>query len=207
MQKELMEKKQWFHSLNKYSDMNNILFVGSTFIHDFPINELEINFQMEYTVYNRGIKGLELKELKQLLDVCVFELEPSKIFLSIGEEDIKSTDFSIDNFIGDYLDVIDKIKTKLPKSSLYVMGILPTNDKYITVNNLLQKKLQTIGVEYIDFGYKFLDENKTLNPIYVTEKHEFLPNAYVVVLSDLKRFFRNRMMGFGDIWNMVEKWY
>lgn len=207
MKKELLRQANWFHGLNKYAEPNNILFVGSTFIHDFPINELEINFQIDDTIYNRGVAGLKLKDLKSMLDVCIYELEPAKIILSIGEEDIKETNFNLDTFITDYMDIIREIKMRLPKCTLYVLGVLPTDDKYMNVNRALQQNLHSSNVEYIDFGYHLLNKDQHIDPKYLTEERFFQPNAYVAILEDLKRFFRNRMMGFGEVINMVERWY
>lgn len=207
MKKELQRQAKWFHGLNKYTEPNNILFVGSTFIHNFPIHELEINFQIDDAVYNRGITGLKLKDLKDMLDVCIYELEPDKIILSIGEEDIIDPNFHEDEFLADYMEVIKHITQTLPKCKLYIMGILPTADKYIKVNQKLQAQLQTCNIEYLDFSYHLLNREQQIDPKYLTEEHFFLPNAYVAILVDLKRFFRNRMMGFGDVINMVERWY
>lgn len=207
MEKELLRQSDWFHELNKYAEPNNILFVGSTFIHDFPISELEINFQIDDTIYNRGISGLKLHELKSLLDVCIYEIDPAKIILSIGEEDIKTADFDIDNFIAEYVELVAQIRLSLPKCKLYVMGILPTDCKYIEVNKKLQENLNTHNIEYLDFGYHLLNKEQQIDSKYLTAEHVFLPNAYVAILEDLKRFFRNRMMGFGDVINMVEHWY
>lgn len=207
MKKELTKQVKWFHGLNKYAEPHNILFVGSTFIHDFPINELEINFQMGDTIYNRGIEGLKLNELKSILDVCVFELKPNKIILSIGEEDITDTNFSEELFLADYIEVIQLIRDQLPACKIYVMGILPTDNKYADVNHKLQLQLHANNIEYIDFGYHLLNQEQEIDSKYLNEEHIFLPDAYVAILKDLKRFFRNRMMGFGDVMNMVERWY
>lgn len=207
MEKKLKDQASWFHGLNEYAETNNILFVGSTFIHDFPINELEINFQLEQTIYNRGIKGLRIKEFMELLPVCVYEIQPSKIILSIGEEDIKSPDFSVEEFINDYKNIVISIKKNLPNTKLYIMGIPPTDGKYDKVNKKLQEEIQKHNIEYIDFGYHLLNKDRKIDPKYLNEDHLFLPNAYVAILVDLKRFFRNRMMGFGDVINMVENWY
>lgn len=207
MRKELIRQMDWFHGLNKYTEPQNILFVGSTFIHDFPINELEINFQLDESIYNRGIAGLQLKELKEMLDVCVYELDPAKIIISIGEEDIHQVGFEVEEFITDYIHTIQQINTQLPHCIIYVMGILPTDHKYMEVNKKLQEELYKINIEYIDFGHHLLNKEQNIDPKYLTDEHLFLPNAYVAILEDLKRFFRNRMMGFGDVINMVERWY
>lgn len=207
MKKELINQAHWFHSLNQYTDPHNILFVGSTFIHDFPINELEINFQLDDTIYNRGVKGLHLHDLKNMLDVCIYELKPTKIILNIGEEDIKEPNFNITTFIDDYMELVLEIKENLPSSKLYVMGILPTDNKYIEVNQMLQTGLQAHNIEYLDFSYHLLNQEQEIDSRFITDENIFLPNAYVAILEDLKRFFRNRMMGFGDVINMVERWY
>lgn len=207
MKKELIEQANWFHGLNEYTEANNILFVGSTFIHDFPINELEINFQLGDAIYNRGIKGLKIKDLKAMLAVCVYEIRPSKIILSIGEEDIKEKSFSLNEFIKDYKEIVCQVQNKLPDTKIYVMGIPPTDEKYEKVNRKIQSELQKFNIEYIDFGYHLLNKEHKIDPKFLTEEQLFLPNAYVAILVDLKRFFRNRMMGFGDVINMVENWY
>lgn len=207
MKEELQRQAKWFRGLNKYAEPNNILFVGSTFIHDFPINELEINFQIDDAIYNRGISGLRLQELKSMLDVCIYELRPAKIILSIGEEDIKDSDFSEKIFVENYLEIIESIQKELPTCKLYIMGILPTDNKYVEVNRHLQAQLHAHDIEYIDFGYHLLNKEQQIDARFMTEEHLFLPNAYVAILEDLKRFFRNRMLGFGDVINMVERWY
>ncbi|MFI3325311.1 MAG: hypothetical protein R3Y35_03955 [Clostridia bacterium] len=207
MKNELIEQVNWFRGLNEYTQANNILFVGSTFIHDFPINELEVNFQLADIIYNRGIKGLKLNELKDILDVCVYDINPSKIILSIGEEDIKDADFSVKGFISQYSDIVCDIRKKLPNAKLYIMGIMPTDDKYQLVNQKLQLQMQATNIEYIDFSYHLLNTENKVDNKFITEDNVFLPNAYVAILVDLKRFFRNRMMGFGDIINMAQNWY
>lgn len=151
--------------------------------------------------------GLKLEDLESMLDVCIYELEPTKIIMSIGEEDIKEPDFDLDTFINNYMNIVQQIKTRLPSCRLYVMGILPTDDKYINVNKKLQSHLHNFNIEYIDFGYHLLNKEHHIDPKYLTEERFFLPNAYVAILEDLKRFFRNRMMGFGEVINMVERWY
>lgn len=207
MERELKRKAEWYHSLNQYTEPNNILFVGSTFIHDFPIHELEINFQIDDAIYNRGISGIKINEMKHMLDVCIYELEPTKIILSIGEEDIKESDFIIEDFMIDYVEIVEEIKLKLPKCKLYVMGILPTDHKYEEVNQLLQVEMHKLNIEYMDFSYHLLNKERKIDKQYLTDERVFRPNAYVAILEDLKRFFRNRMMGFGEVINMVERWY
>lgn len=206
MNKSIENKIKWYHSLNKIAEKGEIVFAGSSFMQDFPIQELERNFSLEHIVYNRGISGLTVKKLQTCLAECIFELAPSKIFLNIGEEDISTLDMPINAFIDAYLQIIKTIKTNLPAAKIYVIGLLPTLENYKEVNKQLQHAVCAFNCEFLDFDNILLDDDGVLKNEYASESKTVSPSAYVAILRDLKMFFRNRMMGFGEVWNMVENW-
>jgi lysophospholipase L1-like esterase len=206
MTEKVQKKIQWYHNLNKIAEKGAIVFTGSSFMQDFPIQELERNFCVEQTVYNRGIAGLTIANLKDCLSSCIFELSPSKIFLSFGEEDINTVGFTIESFIDSYLQILVAIKKQLPLVKIYVIGVLPIINGYKDVNTQLQRAVSACKCEYLDFENVLLDKNNSLKEEYISDYTAVSPSAYVAILRDLKMFFRNRMMGFGEVWNMVENW-
>jgi len=206
MRENIEKKIKWYHNLNKIAEKGAIVFTGSSFMQDFPIKELESNFHVEQMIYNRGIAGLTIEKLQECLSACVFELSPTKIFLSIGEEDINTEGFSLESFINNYLQIIVAIKNKLPAAKIYVIGLLPIVAGYKEVNKQLQRAVSACKCEYLDFENVLLDKNNNLKAEYISEYTAISPSAYVAILRDLKMFFRNRMMGFGEVWNMVENW-
>lgn len=206
MTKNVQKKIQWYHNLNKIAEKGAIVFTGSSFIQDFPIEELERNFCVEQTVYNRGIAGLTISDFKESLASCIFELSPSKIFLSIGEEDINTKWFALESFIDTYIEILGSIKKQLPLAKIYIIGILPTINSYKKINKVLQQTVCGCGCEFLDFENVLLDKNDNLRQEYISDYTVVSPSAYVAILRDLKIFFRNRMMGFGEVWSMVENW-
>jgi hypothetical protein len=206
MNKLIQSKADWFHKLNKTARPGNIVFTGSTFMHNFPISELEHNFQMAERVYNRAIEGLRIADFHQVLDLCVFELAPSKLFISIGEEDAADGNLSLTEFTTCYIQTIREIQQKLPACKIHILGLMPTVREYRKINSALRADTSKLNCEFLDFGSVLLDSGNTIKEEYSKDKKTFQPGAYVAILRDLKMFFRNRMMGFGEVWNMVENW-
>lgn len=54
----------------------------------FPIEEMQAVLSLDRFIYNRGVGGITTKDLLSLMNECIFELEPSKIFINIGSNDI-----------------------------------------------------------------------------------------------------------------------
>lgn len=69
--------------LNQSAKKGQILFVGSSLMEQFPINELQQTLEKDYVIYNRGIGGYVTTDLSNSMEECIFELEPSKIFINI----------------------------------------------------------------------------------------------------------------------------
>lgn len=80
------EKK--YHELNKVAQKGQTVMVGSSLMEWFPINELMMSRGVPGIVYNRGLGGYTTDDLLKCMDVVVFELEPSRIFINIGTNDI-----------------------------------------------------------------------------------------------------------------------
>ena len=206
MTETLRQEVAWLHNLNKTAKSGSIVFTGSTFMHNFPINELEHNFQMEESVYNRGVQGLCIADFPYVLENCVFELAPSKLFVCIGEEDVALENFDESVFLDEYEQIILTIRRHLPACKLYIIGLMPTVCGYEKTNRAIRSCANELDCEFLDFGNVLLDTSNQIKKEYSKDKKTFLPGAYVAILRDLKMFFRNRMMGFGEVWNMVENW-
>ena len=54
---EKEDKLARFRHLNPYVRKGQILFAGSSLMEQFPIYEFLLDFQLPYTIYNRGVGG------------------------------------------------------------------------------------------------------------------------------------------------------
>lgn len=122
MKDSVLQAANTMAGCNSLSMKGEIVIFGSTYMAAFPFYELVNKSRLENAVYNRSIDGMTLPEAEQVLDRCVLDLRPARIFLSLGEEDRDSPDaFCI------YNRIVSRIREALPASRLYLI-CLPEKD-------------------------------------------------------------------------------
>lgn len=212
MKKEKNEKVTKYKILNKYVKKGQILFVGSSLMEFFPINELQQTLEKQYIIYNRGIAGYVTTELLNSMEECIFELEPSKIFINIGTNDIASVagEYSKEKLIENYNKILNQISERLPKSKVYVMAYYPinakadfegidkdtkqmvfktrTNTAILEVNLDIEKLAKEHGYEFININEGLMDEEGNLKEEYSMDGIHMFANGYSVVLNNIKKY-------------------
>ena len=83
-----------FREINKIADKDGVVLLGSDYFTDFPINELAQKYDLETPIYNRSVPDSTISEISSMLEQCVFELDPSKVFVAVGDYDIKDPDLT-----------------------------------------------------------------------------------------------------------------
>lgn len=147
MDKELNK----YHHFNNVAENNGIVFFGSDSFLNIPFAELSRSFCIDKPVYNRSIEGLTLKECEKALKECVFELSPSKIFLGIGEEDVKKEDFDCEKFLASYEWLLYTIHGG-SKGRIYIVSIIGNDPKISYVNQKLSRIADSSGCSFIDIS-------------------------------------------------------
>lgn len=117
MKEAVLKKANAVKGLNEFALRGEIVIFGSTYMANFPFYELTKKSKLENAVYNRSIEGMTLSEAKELLEVCVFPLKPSKLFLAFGEEESADTE----EMIASYGEIVQKIRENLPSTKLYLV--------------------------------------------------------------------------------------
>lgn len=139
---EKQEKIDNYRDLNRYIKKGAVLFTGSSLMEQLPIYEFIQNYDIKETIYNRGIGGFTTSEMLEVMDVMVFDLEPSKIFINIGSNDLSTQDFTMNEFLVRYETILKKIIETLPKSKIYVMAYYPINGEYDFGNDQMRQVLK-----------------------------------------------------------------
>ncbi|MBC8062695.1 MAG: lysophospholipase [Clostridiaceae bacterium] len=205
-----LEKVKKYGVLNKYVKKGEILFVGSSLMEDFPINEFQQTLAKNYIIYNRGIGGYIIEDLIESMEECVFELEPSKIFINIGTNDISSPEYKKEKLISSYDNVLTQINDRLPNCKVYVMAYYPINAKanFFGVDQASREEMfktrtnfaiidANIGVEelakkhnyeFINVNEGLMDECGNLKEEYSIEGMHMWANGYSVVLENIKKY-------------------
>ncbi|WP_041900878.1 GDSL-type esterase/lipase family protein [Clostridium beijerinckii] len=210
MKKEQVDKVRKYKILNQYVKKWQILFAGSSLMKQFPINELQQTLENQYIIYNRGIGGYVTTELLESMEECIFELEPSKIFINIGTNDIGSAEYKKENLISNYHEILTQIGERLPDCKVYVMAYYPINAKanlpgidkdvkemlfktrtnvnILEANAAVEKLAKKHGYEFINVNEGLMDEEGNLKAEYAIDGVHMFANGYSIILNNLKKY-------------------
>lgn len=86
--REKEKKLTSFRQQNAYIRKGQVLFTGSSLMEQFPVVEYCINEGLPI-VYNRGIGGYTTDEFLAAIGPMLLDLQPSKLFINIGTNDIR----------------------------------------------------------------------------------------------------------------------
>ena len=211
-----MEKEPWrlekeqmvrdFHVWNESALKGQIVFTGSSLMEMFPIHEWAKELGEDAPIiYNRGVGGYKTSDLLPILDACVFELEPRKVFINIGTNDLSDPSLSMEQIMDNYDKIITMIEEKLPGVAIYMMAYYPinyeaateemkpgllirTNEKIRAANEQVKKLAEKHGQKYIDVNAPLTDEQGRLKAEYTIEGMHIKPEGYRAIFGDVMRY-------------------
>ena len=198
-----------YRQLNESARKGQILFVGSSLMEHFPINEILMSRGLSTVIYNRGISGYTIPELLESMDEQIFDLEPSVIFINIGTNDISRSEETAEGFEADYRNVLSQIKERLPKTKVYVMAYYPVNVElakkvvaWPEAPQAAELRLQRLDkanaiAESLakEMGYEFINVNDGLAGVdgqtlreYSTDGIHLWPKAYEMIFDNMSKY-------------------
>lgn len=206
-----MAKEPWRIEKEKlveqYREENNsvikgkTVFVGSSLMEMFPVQ----HWAGDTVVYNRGIGGYRTTDLLPILDVCVYDLEPEKVFINIGTNDLSDGHVSLDTLMENYDRIITGIEERLPKAKIYMMAYYPinyeaadeamkpclrirTNEKITIANERVRELAVRHGQRYIDVNGPLKDEKGNLRAEYTIEGMHIKPEGYRAIFPEIMAY-------------------
>lgn len=211
-----MEKEAWriekekmveqYHLDNATAVKGQTVFVGSSLMEMFPIEQwVKESGKDAPIVYNRGVGGYKTTDLLPILDTCIFELEPSKIFINIGTNDLSDSNISMEEVMNHYDQIITQIEERLPSAKIYMMAYYPVNyeaaaedmkpclkirnnEKIRLANEKVKELAAQHGQTYIDVNAPLTDENGNLKAEYTIEGLHIKPEGYRAIFSDIMKY-------------------
>ena len=207
MQQEQLRRK--YAIMNEYAKKGEVLLVGSSLMEHFPLNELAQSMGMTTVMYNRGIGGYKTQDLWNAREDCIFALEPRKIFINIGTNDIGDHAYRQEKLIEEYRELLTEIRNRLPETKVYVMAYYPvntvddfglpeeqqknmfltrTNEAIEKANEAVQALAEELGFRFINVNDGLKDEGGKLKKEYSAEGLHMYPNAYWQILQNLRPY-------------------
>ena len=211
-EKEKQLKLERYRRLNRLVRPGQILLAGSSLMELFPAGELleSRGIRLPLAVYNRGISGFTTAELLENMDVCVCALQPSKIFINIGTNDLNGPDYSEETLIRNYRKILEEIREKLPGTKPYLMAYYPvcpaaarghrgveevlkwrTKERIGAASEAVRRLAEELGAAYLDCNAQITDENGYMKEEYAENGLHMLPDGYEKVLDVLLPYLEN----------------
>jgi lysophospholipase L1-like esterase len=174
----------------------------------FPIEKMQKSLGLDKVIYNRGIRATTTADLLKSMDICIFDLKPSKIFINIGSNDIG---FNVpeSTFLANYNEILRQIKEKLPETQVYVMAYFPvnpvadfgeseaehkslfatrTNEILESANSKVATLAQKYHCEFINVNEGLADADGNLRQELTFDGGHMYPAGYEIVLQNMKKY-------------------
>ena len=125
-----------YQDLNRIARKGQILFTGSSLMEQFPVQEIALSMGIHKILYNRGIGGTTTDEFLAHIHTVLLDLEPSKVFINIGTNDIaprSDGEFWQDHLLKNYETILRILREHLPDTQVYMMAYYPINPNHAIV--------------------------------------------------------------------------
>lgn len=202
-QREKDDKIERFRHLNPYVKKGQIVFAGSSLMEQFPVYEFLQDFDLPFTIYNRGVGGFTTTEMMPVLKETVYDLAPKYLFLNIGTNDLNGEDYVQETLIERYDTILKEIKANVPGVKIFLLAYYPVNPEAATnpwMQNLLRFRTndriraasaavkllaEKHGAEFLDLNAGITDEKGNLKAEYTVEGMHMYADGYKPVLDAL----------------------
>ncbi|WP_251900744.1 SGNH/GDSL hydrolase family protein [Lactococcus lactis] len=202
-QEELLKS---YEKANLSAKKGQTLFVGSSLMEIFPIEKWEEAGEVTFShyIYNRAVRATTASFLLEHIESQIFNLEPSKIFINIGTNDI-GFEIPEEEFLNNYDQILSQIESKLPQTQVYVMRYYPintvdfgqdsdektlfetrSNKKFQKASDKIKKLADNHHFHFIDVNDGLSDENGNLKKELTFDGAHLNPAGYQLVLENLK---------------------
>lgn len=196
-----------YREANKSAVKGQVVFAGSSLMEMFPICKLQQEKGDDRMIYNRGVGGFLSGELLAVIDVCVTQLLPAKVFINIGTNDLSWSSIPICELMDRYDQILTAIEDAVPGVRIYLMAYYPvneaaaspemrdclkirTNEKISAANEEVKKLAAKHGQRYIDVNDKLRDEQGRLRAEYTIEGMHINEAGYRAIYDDIMAYVR-----------------
>ncbi len=141
-----MEK---YRELNSITEAGGVVLFGSNTFASLPVGELTQAFRITEPIYNRSVRDIRLSQIESYLKVCLYDLNPRKIFVNMGDVDILDEQVNTEDFIAKYEWLLYMIHTKT-QAAIYIVSIISESPAARKINEKLKALAGQTGCKYVD---------------------------------------------------------
>ena len=143
------DEMETYRELNSITEAGGVVLFGSNTFAALPVGELTQAFRITEPIYNRSVKDIRLSQIESYLKVCLYDLNPRKIFVNMGDVDIMDENVNVKDFISKYEWLLYMIHTKT-QAAIYIVSIVSESPAAQKINEQLRKLAAQTGCKYVD---------------------------------------------------------
>ena len=198
-------KVRAYRELNRYVRKGETVFAGSSLMENFPVNEMLMSLGDTRCVYNRGLGGFTIDEYDKVLDVCVLELEPSRLVINIGSNDLNLPGDTVENLITRYRRLLLRVREALPGCAITLLAYYPcmrsdgkmpmmpgrvprTIENVRLANDRVRELAAELGCDFVDLNGPLTDDEGYLRADVAVDPIHFSPEGYMLILPRLLEY-------------------
>ena len=193
-----------WQTLNQSCLKEQIVFTGSSLMEMFPVEQFSREEGPGFpTVYNRGVGGFTTHDMLLCLDEMVISLQPRRVFINIGTNDLSDASVTIDGLITRYADILGRIKAAVPGAEIILMAYYPinydaadegmkaclrirTNERIREANEAVKALAERLGHRFIDVNAPLMDDQGRLRADYTIEGMHIFEAGYRAIWPAVK---------------------
>lgn len=178
---KMEERIKQYETLNRISKQGGIAFFGSSYFAGMNVEELAADSGIGAPMYNRSLENLRIDAAERILASCLGGLAPSRIFINIGESDLASHDFEMQEFLNRFEWLLLSLHRNCRGCRLYIVSVISNRRNAAELNERLKNLSGNLGCTFIDVA---------------SAEHDAL--ACVRIFNMLKPYMRQFPVGFAD---------
>ena len=206
MMKMMSERRlRSFRELNQTAVKGATVCAGSSLMENFPINEQLMSRGIWKTVYNRGMSGFTIAQYDEVLDICVLDLAPAKLFINIGSNDLNLPGDTLGNLERGYRALLQRIHSALPACEITLLEYYPcmkvdpnepvqegrmprTMENVNKANEVVRSLAGEMGFRSLNLNTPLLDAEGYLRSDIALDPIHFSAAGYELVLDQLAEY-------------------
>ncbi|HSF53942.1 MAG TPA: GDSL-type esterase/lipase family protein [Algoriphagus sp.] len=174
-------------------EQGGTVFTGSSTIRMWK--NLETSFPNE-VILNTGFGGSKASDLERHLFPLVIRLEPSRVFIYEGDNDVWA-DVPVADILTSLDNIVNRLQLINPKTEIFLSGAKPSPSRWEKKQNyeIFNQKLKEYGlakegVEFVDTWKVLTDQNGNPRPeLYIEDQLHLNEKGYEIWTEIFKTYF------------------
>jgi len=194
-------KKRMLEIRSQEVEKGQIVLLGDCVIESIDVNE---HFN-GLNVYNNGISGDTTKLLQETLYKRAIKYKPSKLFISIGSNDIGFDARDVRSIYNHIVEIVEEVQQRSRETEIYLVSVIPVNATvadYINrdyvdardnfdinmLNFYLRNFARKSRLKFIDASKVLKNNYDTLNLKYTIDGFHLNDDGLKVITSMIKQY-------------------